>query len=119
MGMGLRGRLSNPPRPLADLFQYLTSGVSHQVRHTQRVRQAPGEMRRLGDISRAIVNVLAEAGAEMRVRTIHAEVERVLGESVSFYSVADYVHRRSRGVRPLFERTRYGHYRLLSDADSS
>jgi len=48
----------------------------------------------------------------MRMRTIHAEVEGVLGGSVSFQSVADYLIKRSKGPKPLFVRTRYGHYRL-------
>ncbi|MHB8727348.1 MAG: hypothetical protein ACYC9Z_18555 [Casimicrobiaceae bacterium] len=48
------------------------------------------------------------------MRTIHAEVERVLGGSVSFQSVADYLIKRSKGPRPLFVRTRYGHYRLVA-----
>jgi hypothetical protein len=59
------------------------------------------------------VVVLALVGNEMRLRDIHARVEQVLAGSVSFQSVADYVRRRSKGMRPLFERTRRGHYRLL------
>jgi hypothetical protein len=49
----------------------------------------------------------------MRMKSIHAEVEHALGDSVSFQSVADYLIKRSKGQRPLFVRTRYGHYRLL------
>jgi len=48
----------------------------------------------------------------MRIKTIHAEVERALDGRVSFQSVADYLIKRSKGPRPLFVRTRYGHYRL-------
>jgi hypothetical protein len=40
-------------------------------------------------------------------------VERFLGGSVSRQSVTDYLVKRSKGSKPLFERTRYGHYRLL------
>ncbi|MHB8469951.1 MAG: hypothetical protein ACYDCH_09380 [Gaiellaceae bacterium] len=65
-------------------------------------------------MSGAIVAVLSRAESEMRMRTIHAEVERVLGGSVSFQSVADYLIKRSKGPRPLFVRTRYGHYRLVA-----
>jgi hypothetical protein len=49
----------------------------------------------------------------MRVKAIHAEVERLLGGSVSRYSVSDYLRTRSKGARPLFVRPRHGHYRLL------
>ncbi len=40
-------------------------------------------------------------------------LERALGGCASFQSVADYLIKRSKGPRPLFVRTRYGHYRLL------
>lgn len=49
----------------------------------------------------------------MRMKTIHAEVEQLLGGEVSFQSVADYLLKNSKGPRPLFERPRYGHYRPL------
>ena len=61
--------------------------------------------------------VLARADSEMRMKTIHAEVERALGGSVSFQSVADYLIKRSKGPRPLFARTRYGHYRLMRSSE--
>ncbi len=61
------------------------------------------------------MEVLAEADGEMRLRDIHAGVEKRLGGSVSFYSVADYLLRRSKEPTPLFIHTRYGHYRLLTD----
>jgi hypothetical protein len=53
----------------------------------------------------------------MRLKVIHFEVERVLGGQVSFQSVADYLGRRSGGRRPIFVRTRHGHYRLLRAND--
>jgi hypothetical protein len=49
----------------------------------------------------------------MRLRDIHSQVEERLGGSVSFYSVADFLLRRSKGAKPVFVRTGYGHYRLL------
>jgi hypothetical protein len=57
--------------------------------------------------------VLVEGDSEMRMRAIHAEVERVLGGSVSFQSVADYLIKNAKGPKPTFVRTRYGHYRRL------
>ena len=101
-----------------DLSQYLTSNVCHQ--HPQERRSpetSSATPRRIGAISNAIVAVLAAANSEMRVREIHGDVECMLGKSVSFYSVADCLRRRSKGSKRLFVRTRYGHYRLLaSDA---
>jgi hypothetical protein len=46
------------------------------------------------------------------MKAIHAEVEELLGGTVSFQSVADYLTKRSKGPRPLFLRTRYGHVLL-------
>jgi hypothetical protein len=49
----------------------------------------------------------------MKVKAIRDEVERLLGGKVSRHSVSDYLLTRSKGPRPLLERTRHGHYRLL------
>lgn len=61
--------------------------------------------------------VLIRTDSEMRMKTIHAEVERELDGNVSFQSVADYLIKRSKGPRPLFVRTRYGNYRLLRSSE--
>lgn len=68
-----------------------------------------------GTVSGAIMTVMAQRDSEMCLRTIHAEVERVLGGPVSLQSVADYLGVRSRGKKPLFVRTRYGHYKLAEE----
>ena len=73
----------------------------------------PDGRRKFGTVSGAVVAVLTRTDSEMRMSTIHAEVERELGGSVSFQSVADYLIKNSKGPKPLFERPRYGHYRLL------
>jgi len=54
---------------------------------------------------------MTEADGEMSVRAIRAAVEKLLGP-VSRFSVSDYLLVRSKGTKPLFQRTRYGHYRL-------
>ena len=56
--------------------------------------------------------VLTDAGGEMRLRDIHGQVEQRLGGSVSLYSVADFLLRRSKGPKPLFVHTGYGRYAL-------
>lgn len=111
--MDLSGGLSN--HPFADLLQCLTGGDSDQERDRLRSARAgwPDGRRKFGTVSGAILSVLTQTDAEMRVKAIHAEVERLLDGSVSRYSVADYLRTRSTGPRPLFIRTRRGHYRLL------
>ena len=111
--MGLSGGLSN--HLFADLLQCLTAEVSDQAQRRSAARPSGWSdgRRRFGTVSGAIVDVLIRADSEMRMKTIHAEVECALGGSVSFQSVADYLIKRSKGPRPLFVRTRYGHYRLL------
>jgi len=111
--MGLSGGLSN--HHFKDLLQCLTThnlGKSPAKRWERR-SGSPGGRRKFGSVSGAVRKVLAEAESEMRVKSIHAEVERVLGGSVSRFSVADYLRRRSKGERPLFVRTHHGHYRPL------
>jgi hypothetical protein len=63
-------------------------------------------------VAAAVLDVLSTADSEMRVKDIHENVEPLLG-SVSRYSVADYLRTRAHGPKPLFVRTRYGHYRRL------
>jgi hypothetical protein len=73
----------------------------------------PDGRRKFGEVSSAVKAVLAKNGGEMRMKTIHAEVEQLVGGQVSFQSVADYLLKNSKGSKPLFERPRYGYYRLL------
>ena len=112
--MVLSGGLSNLD---TTLIQSLTSDDQRKVRRS-RARAHGGwsdGRRRFGTVSGAIVAVLAGAG-EMRVRAMRGEVELLLGGSVSRHSVSDYLLTRSKGPRPLFERTRRGHYRLRNGA---
>jgi hypothetical protein len=114
--VGLRGRLSNPPEPLSGL---LTHSLTRESRHKTRSRKVkeqagwPDGRRKFGSVSGAILAVLAQTDSEMKVKAIHEQVERVLGGRVSRLSVSDYLLTRSKGPRPLFERARHGHYRLL------
>lgn len=72
----------------------------------------PDGRRKYGEVSGAIKTVMTQNGGMMRMKTIHAEVEQLLGGDVSFQSVADYLAKNSKGPKPLFERPRYGRYRL-------
>lgn len=111
--MGLSGGLSN--HSFTDLLQCLTDASEVQApREASKTRAGWSDGRRkFGTVGGAIVAVLRRAEGEMRMNAIHAEVEETLGGHVSFQSVADYLIRRSKGSRPLFVRTRHGHYRLL------
>lgn len=111
--MVLTGGLSN--HPFKDLLQCLTRSASHKDRPKRKKSSGgwPDGRRKFGTVSSAVVAVLAQADREMRVGEIHAEVERLLDGNVSFYSVTDYLHARSRGVKPLFSRPQYGHYLLM------
>jgi hypothetical protein len=72
----------------------------------------PDGRRKFGTVSAAIVEVLSQSPGEMAVRAIRGEVEALLGGTVSRFSVSDFLLVRSKGDKPLFERTRHGHYRL-------
>jgi hypothetical protein len=111
--MVLSGGLSN--HSFTDLLHCLTHDNPDQERDQRPKERAgwPDGRRKFGEVSTAIVAVLAEADAEMRLRDIHLEVERLLDGPASLQSVADYLVTRSKGPRPRFVRTRYGHYRLL------
>ena len=110
--MDLRGRLSNSD--FQDLLQSLTSSKTRKApaKRTKARDGNPAGRRKFGTVGGAIVSVLEAAGSEMPLKSIHAEVERLLDGSVSVPSVTDYVYRRSKGRKPLFVRTRRGHYRL-------
>jgi hypothetical protein len=111
--MVLSGGLSN--HHFETIIHSLISDTAHQVGHRRRKPRAgwPDGRRKFGSVSGTILAVLAQTDSEMRLRDIHAQVERILGGTVSFQSVADYLLTRSKGPKPLFVRTRHGHYRLL------
>jgi hypothetical protein len=111
-GMVLSGGLSNLDSQ--DLLQCLTSSKTRKGAARRR-KSRPGleGKRRFGTVGGAVVQVLSRIEGEMRLNAIHSEVEKLLGSSVSRLSVSDYLIRRSKGRRPLFERSRHGHYRLL------
>ena len=115
-GLGLRGQFSNLPQPLTGLLQCLTGRRSNKGgddRVDKRRAGWPDGRRKFGEVGSAIVRVLTEAGGELSAKTIRTHVEQLLGAPVSRYSVSDYLLRRSKGRKPLFVRTRHGHYRLL------
>ena len=75
--------------------------------------------RKFGTVSAAIVKVLAQSGNEMSVKSIREEVEAIVGGTVSRFSVSDYLLTHSKRSKPLFTRTRHGHYRLLPPEETA
>ncbi len=102
-------------RSFTDLLDYLTAAPADQDLDPSGLQPAGWSdgRRAFGTVSKAIIAVLTGTDTEMPVKAIHAEVERLLNGQVSHHSVSDYLRTRSKGSKPIFERTRYGHYQLL------
>ena len=112
--MGLRGQFSNLSETVSGLLSHSLTALDQDQEGVAVTTTAgwPDGRRKFGTVRDAIVQVLTEAGGELRARDIQACVEELLGGKVSRFSVADYLLVRSKGANPLFERTRRGHYRL-------
>ena len=110
--MVLSGGLSN--HDFQTIIHSLTTGEGRQASRGAKTNAGwPDGRRKFGTVSGAIKTALTRSDREMRMKDIHAEVERLLGGAVSFQSVADFLIKNSKGPKPLFEKPRYGHYRLL------
>jgi len=111
--MGLIGLLSN--QKTTALYQCLTSR-RWRKRSRQRRSEASGPhpdgRRSFGSVSRTIIQVLAQAGAELRVSEIHRRVEEELGSSVAASSIKMYLRRGCRQSRPVFTYCGRRGYRL-------
>ena len=108
----LSGGLSN--HNFQTIIHSLTTDEGRQARREAKSKTGWSDGRReFGSVSGAIKEVLAQAETEMRMKNIHVEVERLLDGPVSFQSVADFLIKNSKGPNPLFEKPKYGHYRLL------
>jgi hypothetical protein len=113
--MGLVGRLSN--HDLTTLFQRLTAHDWRQADPPRRAGSgiAPDGRRKFGTVRDAIVQVLANADSDLRVREIQKGVEEVLGGPVSASSVKDFLRRGCRRRAPLFAYLGRRGYRLAGD----
>jgi hypothetical protein len=81
------------------------------------VAVAPDGRRKFGTVRDAIVQVMREAGTELRMRDIHAQVEELLREPVCRGSVKSYLCKGCETKVPLFERVGRGCYRLRRDGE--
>lgn len=111
--MGLSGGLSNTS--FQDLLQCLTADRRRQEQKQPRSERVgwPDGRRRFGTVAAAVVSVLSQTGEEMAAKTIRAEVEKILGGTVSRHSVSDVLVKRSKCPKALFVQTRRGHYRRV------
>jgi hypothetical protein len=80
------GLVRNPlRRSLVEDFHSPTGHESRQDRPKAKPRIGwPDGRRQFGEVSGAIKSVPAETDADMRMKEVHAEVERLLGGEVSF-----------------------------------
>ena len=115
--MELSGALLNPRLqvelpPLARLREVLgrRDGATPPARGTTRRRQ--------GSVLAAVATVLEGADGPMRVRDIHAEVERAFRDAVPFSSVNQALSTHANGCQSRFRRVRYGVYEMRTSLDS-
>jgi hypothetical protein len=73
-----------------------------------------GELR-CGLVPKAIMRVLSESVEPMRVRDIHAEVEEMLGPTVSPSAVKNWLARHVQDEHALLVRLKRGRYLLAAD----
>lgn len=78
----------------------------------------PGH-RKLGSVTDAVVQVLSDAGSEMRYVDVHRAVETLLGGPVARSSIKNALAKGSSGRRPRFERVGRGRYRSVTPAGQS
>ncbi len=109
----LVGALSNPEvqcrleRLATKLDQIEAEGAA--PRHT-----ILGRSLRVGAVPEAIMRVLADSVEPKRMRDIHAEVERLLGQSVTRSAVKNYLANNCQGEQPRFVRLARGRYRRVA-----
>lgn len=111
--MELIGALSNPdvrgrlPRVTAKLDQIKAGGAARKPTTLTRIL-------RVGDVSAAIMRVLGESVEPMRMRDIHLEVERLLGQPVGRSAIKNWLANNARGHSPKLVRLERGRYRLAT-----
>jgi len=107
----LVGRLSN--HDLSTLLQSLTMRTWRQGSGPRRSGGvAPDGRRKCGSVGDAVIQVLQEAGTDLRLADIHKRVGLLLGSPVARSSVKSYLARDDHRQTPLFERVSRGRYAL-------
>src|SRR6266545_4903764 len=107
--MVLVGRLSN--QDLSTLLESLTTRAGKQGTPPRRSGGvAPDGRRKCSSVGAAVIQVLKEAGTDLRLADIHRRVGLLLGSPVSRSSVKSYLARDDHRRTPLFERVSRGRY---------
>ncbi len=109
--MGIFGALSNPE------IQERLKQLSEQLVKIAARKHPPARPKprlRAGAVPAAIMRVLADSVEPMRMRDIHAEIERLLGQSVTRSAVKNYLANHCQGEQPRFVRLARGRYRLAA-----
>ena len=109
--MALMGQLSNPVGPLKTLLEGPTRPPRRRV-PGKSARTIRSRHPRAGRITGAIVQVLADRQEPMQAKEIHAAVERLLGEPVSWSSVKSALAANVAGPSPRFIRVARGRYAM-------
>lgn len=114
-GMALVGRLSSPSGALKTLLEGERWGAKDASGLIAPPRQSVGtQHRRVSWVLDAVEQVLAEHGKPMQAKAVHAAVEALLGQAVSWSSVKGTLADHVAGPSPRFVRVGRGRYRLLS-----
>jgi hypothetical protein len=110
--MGLLGAYSNPEIP--GRLRRLSEKLDRLAASDAAPRPLARANRRLrsGLVPKAIMRVLSESVEPMRVRDIHAEVEGMIGQTVSPSAVKNCLASHARGDQALFVRLGRGRYRI-------
>ena len=105
---------------LASLASDLSTPIPRpEIRELTRTYESAGRLLGIGIAVPGIIDMAAGVLRESpnlpgwQNVPVREEVERLLGGPVSRFSVSDYLLVRSKGSRPLFVKTRRGHYRLV------
>jgi hypothetical protein len=112
--VGLLGCYSNPEiqgrlRQLSEKLERLAASNAAprpSGRHDRRLRS--------GLVPKAIMKTLTESVEPMRVKDIHAEVEGLIGQTVSPSAVKNWLAKSVQGSHPQVVRLDRGRYRLFS-----
>jgi hypothetical protein len=106
----LVGALSN--HEIHDQLRRLSAKLDQLAASNARPRPSARADRRLrsGLVPQAILRVLSESVEPMRMRDIHTEVERKLGQPVSTSAVKNWLAGHTGGEQALFVRLKRGRY---------
>jgi hypothetical protein len=110
--VALVGQLSNPVGPLKTVLERELPDSARPRLPSDEPGLIGSEHRRAGWIVEAIVRVLAERGAPMQAKEVHAAVETLLGERVRWSSVKAALAANIAGPSSWFERVARGRYRM-------